>query len=362
MCLRGVVLPGPVRRPGLLLRRASALGAPAASASDGGRNSGTTLRHGRRARPRQRGPHRRAGAGPVGGRRARARRRRRVRRAPPGGGGRPRPARLGRVPRGRRRSPASPAPASTCCDVGVLPTPAVAFLTADLGADLGVMLSATHNADARQRHQVLRPRRPQARRRRSRTPSRRYAHRREQPGTARPAPPSAGSAPYAEGFEQLRRPPAARCCRTASTACKVVLDGAHGAAARVSPEAFAPGRRRGDHASAPSPTASTSTTARLDPPRTTCARRASSTAPTSASPTTATPTAASRWTPTGDEVDGDQILAVLALRDAGGRARWPKNTVVGDGDVQPGLQAGDGARGHRRWCRPRSATATCWRR
>jgi phosphoglucosamine mutase len=30
-------------------------------------------------------------------------------------------------------------------DVGVLPTPAVAFLTADLGADLGVMLSASHN-------------------------------------------------------------------------------------------------------------------------------------------------------------------------------------------------------------------------
>ena len=29
--------------------------------------------------------------------------------------------------------------------VGVVPTPAVAFLTADFGADLGVMLSASHN-------------------------------------------------------------------------------------------------------------------------------------------------------------------------------------------------------------------------
>src|SRR5690606_21727487 len=29
--------------------------------------------------------------------------------------------------------------------VGVLPTPAVAFLTADLGANFGVMLSASHN-------------------------------------------------------------------------------------------------------------------------------------------------------------------------------------------------------------------------
>ena len=31
-------------------------------------------------------------------------------------------------------------------DAGVLPTPAVAYLTADLGADFGVMLSASHNA------------------------------------------------------------------------------------------------------------------------------------------------------------------------------------------------------------------------
>ena len=30
--------------------------------------------------------------------------------------------------------------------LGVLPTPAVAFLTADLGADLGVVISASHNA------------------------------------------------------------------------------------------------------------------------------------------------------------------------------------------------------------------------
>ena len=30
-------------------------------------------------------------------------------------------------------------------DAGLLPTPAIAFLTADLGADLGVMLSASHN-------------------------------------------------------------------------------------------------------------------------------------------------------------------------------------------------------------------------
>ena len=45
--------------------------------------------------------------------------------------------------------------------VGVLPTPAVAFLTADLGADLGVVLSASPQPDAGQRHQALRARRPE---------------------------------------------------------------------------------------------------------------------------------------------------------------------------------------------------------
>ena len=51
----------------------------------------------------------------------------------------------------------------------------------------------------------------------------------------------------------------------------------------------------------------------LDPPRAARRRGAASTAPTSASPTTATPTAASRWTRTGNVVDGDQIMAILAM-------------------------------------------------
>ena len=103
--------------------------------------------------------------------------------------------------------------------VGVLPTPAVAYLTGALGADLGVMLSASHNADARQRHQVLRPRRPQARRRaggpdrdRSTTSTAPAS-----PGTGRPAPAWAGSRDYDEGFDQLRRPSRRRPAATGST-------------------------------------------------------------------------------------------------------------------------------------------------
>ena len=49
--------------------------------------------------------------------------------------------------------------------VGVLPTPAVAYLTGAYDADFGVMIKRVAQPDARQRHQDLRPGRPQARRR-----------------------------------------------------------------------------------------------------------------------------------------------------------------------------------------------------
>ena len=302
--------------------------------------------------------------GPVGRGGARARRGGHVRGPPAGGRGRA----ATRAPPGEFLEAAVVAGlASAGVDVlrvGVLPTPAVAYLTGALGADLGVMLSASHNPMPRQRHQVLRPRRPQARRRargRDRGAST-TSTAPASPGTGRPAPASAGCATYDEGFDQyvahllgvLPQPPR-RAARSSSTARTAPPPGSRPRRSRRAGAEVDHHRRRAGRPEH-------QRRLRLHPPRTLLqGRRASSTAPTSASPTTATPTAAWPWTPTGEEVDGDQILAVLALalREAGRLRRRHRGRHR---DVQPRLPARDGARGHRRWSRPRSATATCWRR
>jgi phosphoglucosamine mutase len=123
--------------------------------------------------------------------------------------------------------------------VGVLPTPAVAFLTGALGADLGVMLSASHNAMpdngikffARGGHKL-------ADDLEDRIEAVYDSHRHGEPWE-RPTGAGVGRVrSYDEGFEQyighlLSVLP------NRLDGLKIVLDEAHGAASGVSPEAFA---------------------------------------------------------------------------------------------------------------------------
>ena len=122
--------------------------------------------------------------------------------------------------------------------VGVLPTPAVAHLTGVLGADLGVMLSASHNAMpdngikffARGGHKL-------ADDLEDRIESVYEEHRTGAPW-ARPTGAGVGRVrDYDEGFETYVSHLLA-VVPNRLDGLKVVLDEAHGAAARVSPEAF----------------------------------------------------------------------------------------------------------------------------
>lgn len=122
--------------------------------------------------------------------------------------------------------------------VGVLPTPAVAFLTGSLGADLGVMLSASHNAMpdngikffARGGHKL-------ADELEDRIESVYDEHRHGEPWE-RPTGAAVGRVrSYDEGFEEY----VAHLLGVLPNrldGLKIVLDEAHGAAASVSPEAF----------------------------------------------------------------------------------------------------------------------------
>ncbi|MDI3408485.1 phosphoglucosamine mutase [Streptomyces cavernicola] len=123
--------------------------------------------------------------------------------------------------------------------VGVLPTPAVAYLTGVLGADLGVMLSASHNAMpdngikffARGGHKL-------ADDLEDRIESLYEEHRTGAPWE-RPTGAGVGRVKsYDEGFDRY----VAHLIGVLPNrldGLKIVLDEAHGAAARVSPEAFA---------------------------------------------------------------------------------------------------------------------------
>ncbi|MEU6087436.1 phosphoglucosamine mutase [Streptomyces sp. NPDC047085] len=122
--------------------------------------------------------------------------------------------------------------------VGVLPTPAVAHLTGALGADLGVMLSASHNAMpdngikffARGGHKL-------ADELEDRIEAVYESHRHGEPWE-RPTGAGVGRVrPYDEGFEQYVTH-LLSVLPNRLDGLKIVLDEAHGAAAGVSPEAF----------------------------------------------------------------------------------------------------------------------------
>ncbi|MGW3624344.1 phosphoglucosamine mutase [Streptomyces sp. NPDC000880] len=122
--------------------------------------------------------------------------------------------------------------------VGVLPTPAVAYLTGALGADLGVMLSASHNAMpdngikffARGGHKL-------ADELEDRIETVYEQHRTGEPWE-RPTGAGVGRVTdYDEGFDKYVAHLIA-VLPNRLDGLKVVLDEAHGAASRVSPEAF----------------------------------------------------------------------------------------------------------------------------
>jgi phosphoglucosamine mutase len=123
--------------------------------------------------------------------------------------------------------------------VGVLPTPAVAYLTGSLGADLGVMLSASHNAMpdngikffARGGHKLADELEDRI--------ERVYEQHRTGEPWERPTGAGVGRVTdYDEGFDKYVAHLVA-VLPNRLDGLKVVLDEAHGAASRVSPEAFA---------------------------------------------------------------------------------------------------------------------------
>lgn len=211
--------------------------------------------------------------------------------------------------------------------VGVLPTPAVAHLTGALDADLGVMLSASHNPMpdngikffARGGHKL-------ADELEDRIETTYRAHASGEPWD-RPTGTGVGRVrEYDEGFDTyVSHLVGALPNRLDSL--KIVIDGAHGAAARVSPEAFA---RAGAEV----------VTIGTDPDgvnindgygSTHLARLQAAVVEHRADLGIAHDGDADRCLAvdaTGREVDGDQILAVLALamREAG---ELRKGTVVG---------------------------------
>ena len=235
----------------------------------------------------------------------------------------------------------------------VLPTPGVAYFTDALGADVGVVISASHNPMPDNGIKFL----ARGGVKLDDAVEREIEEHLDQEWD-RPTGAEVGRvSPYAHPVEEyvghlvgtLDRP---------LGGLRVVLDCAHGAANEVGPPRPRPRRRRGRRHRRRARRPQHQRRLRLHGPRAAAGARWSSTARTPASRSTATPTAA--WpSTTGAVVDGDQIMAMLALALAE-TGRLANDTLVATvmsnlGFVQAMRAAGVGSG------RPRSATATCSR-
>ena len=190
---------------------------------------------------------------------------------------------------------------------GVLPTPAVALLA----LDLGVVITASHNppeyngvkffdgdghkltddSEGRSRRCWTLP-----------SPAAARSTASTSPPTATSSTSSSASAPTLGG-------------------CRIAVDCANGAYSGDRAGGVRSARRRGGRDRRPSPTGRTSTRAAARPTWRARAGRSSSPGSTSGSRSTATATGCSPSTRAGEVVDGDQILAVLALTS--GSRSWP---------------------------------------
>ena len=198
--------------------------------------------------------------------------------------------------------------------LGVLPTPAIAFVAARAGVPAAIV-SASHNPWTRQRREGHRRRRPQAaRRRRSRDRSRARV---ELVDLGRRADDDASAGrrrPIDAGARRLRRAPAAALdgphARRARTSCSTARTARRSS---VGPRALRAAGADVDVHPRRSPTAATSTTLRFDASRSRCSARSSSAAPTLGLALDGDADRVLAVDEHGELVDGDQIMMMTAL-------------------------------------------------